>query len=471
MRAMTMQPMRRTAAVLAALLVAVPTAALGQANCRNTGAFEPWLAAFKKEAAAKGISQAAIAAASPYLVLDQRIINIDRGQKFFAQNFLEISDKMLAGGRLPNGANQIKKHQALFEREMKDFGVPASVITAFWGLESDFGSGQGKDHSIKSLATLAYDCRRPDMFRGHLFDALRLIERGDLRAEEMIGSWAGELGQTQMMPSEYMAHALDYDGDGQRNLIKSVPDVIGSTGKYLVHLGWKRGEPWLQEIRVPANLPWKEADLSVQHPRAKWASWGVTYADGKPLPNDNMPTSVVLPLGRFGPAFLAYDNFQAYLKWNQSLNYSLDGGLLRDPPRRRADVEPRQPEHSEDHLRGNARAAGAAAEARLRRRPHRRRARPQEPHRHQGDADQVRHAGRRLADRGAAGTAARSEQRRAPRPGGDARAGASASCPRSVDAEPGDACSVASCAATEQTPAAHAKFHQRWKTKAVLNVC
>jgi len=318
--------MRPAWAVLWAVLMGLPTAAFGQANCRNTGAFEPWLASFKKEAAAQGISQAAIAAASPYLVLDQRIINIDRGQKFFAQNFLEISDKMLAGGRLPNGANQMKKHQALFEREVKDFGVPPSVITAFWGLESDFGSGQGKDHAIKSLATLAYDCRRSEMFRGHLFDALRLIERGDLRAEEMIGSWAGELGQTQMMPSEYMAHAIDYDGDGKRNLIKSAADVVGSTGKYLVHLGWKRGEPWLQEIRVPSNLPWKEADLSVQHPRSKWASWGVTYANGKPLPNDNVPTSVVLPLGRFGPSFLAYDNFQAYLKWNQSLNYSLTAG-------------------------------------------------------------------------------------------------------------------------------------------------
>ena len=320
------QPIRSAWAVLAMLVAGAPTAAWAQANCRNTAAFEPWLANFKKEAAANGISQASIAAASPYLVLDQRIINIDRGQRFFAQNFLEISDKMLAGGRLPNGAAQIKKHQALFAREEKDFGVPASVITAFWGLESDFGSGQGKDQSIKSLVTLAYDCRRPDMFRGHLFDALRLIERGDLRAEEMIGSWAGELGQTQMMPSEYMAHAIDYDGDGKRNLIKSVPDVIGSTGKYLVHLGWKRGEPWLQEVRVPANLPWKEADLSVQYPRAKWAAWGVTRADGKPLPNDNMPASVVLPLGRFGPSFLAYDNFQAYLKWNQSLNYSLTAG-------------------------------------------------------------------------------------------------------------------------------------------------
>ena len=315
--------MRGAYALIILALVAAPTAAFAQPNCRNTGSFEAWLAEFKKEALAKGISPAAIAAASPYIVLDQRIINIDRGQRFFAQNFIEISDKMLPGGRLKNGVEQIKKHQALFAREEKEFGVPASVITAFWGLESDFGAGQGKDQAIKSLATLAYDCRRSDMFRGHLFDALRLIERGDLRADEMIGSWAGELGQTQMMPSEYMAHAVDYDGDGRRNLIKSVPDVIGSTGKYLVHLGWKRGEPWLHEVRVPASLPWKEADLSVQHPRSQWVSWGVVRADGKALPADNLPASIVLPVGRFGPAFLAYDNFQAYLKWNQSLNYSL----------------------------------------------------------------------------------------------------------------------------------------------------
>jgi len=312
----------------AALIALAPTAGFAQENCRNSGNFEHWLADFKREAAAKGISPAALAAAAPYLVLDQRIIGIDRGQRFFAQTFLEMSDKMLAGGRLPNGAAKIKQHQALFAREDKDFGVPAAVITAFWGLESDFGVGQGKDQAIKSLATLAYDCRRPDMFRGHLFDALRIIERGDLRAEEMIGSWAGELGQTQFMPSEYMAHAVDYDGDGKRNLIRSASDVIGSTGKYLVHLGWKRGEPWLQEVRVPANLPWKEADLSVQHPRSKWAAWGVALANGKPLPNDNVPTSVVLPVGRFGPAFLAYDNFQAYLKWNNSLNYSLTAAYL-----------------------------------------------------------------------------------------------------------------------------------------------
>jgi lytic murein transglycosylase len=319
------QTMRRTglALTISAVLLASGTPAFSQENCRNTGNFERWLADFKREAAAQKISQAAINAASPYLVLDQRIINIDRGQRFFAQTFLEFSGKMVPTNRLQTGAAKIKQHQAVFAREDKEFGVPAAVISAFWGLESDFGAGQGKDQAIKSLATLAYDCRRPDMFRGHLFDALRLIERGDLRADEMIGSWAGELGQTQMMPSEYLQHAVDYDGDGHRNLIRSVPDVIGSTGKYLVHLGWKRGQPWLQEVKAPANLPWDQADLSIQHPRSKWASLGVTRADGRPLPNDNLPASLVLPMGRFGPAFLAFDNFQAYLKWNQSLLYSL----------------------------------------------------------------------------------------------------------------------------------------------------
>jgi lytic murein transglycosylase len=313
---------RLAGAAIAGLLAVAPASAQS-ASCRNTISFDRWLADFKKEALAQGISAAAINAASPFLVYDQRIVNIDRGQRIFGLNFLEFSDKMLAGYRLQQGAAEIRKWQLVFAREEKEFGVPAAVITAFWGLESDFGSGQGKDQALRSLTTLAYDCRRSDMFRGHLFDALRIIERGDLRPEEMIGSWAGELGQTQMMPSEYLRDAVDYDGAGRRNLIKSVPDVIGSTGKYLVYLGWKRGEPWLQEVRVPSGTKWEEADLSIQHPRSQWATWGVTLADGRPLPADKLPASLVLPMGRFGPTFMAYDNFQVYLKWNQSLMYSL----------------------------------------------------------------------------------------------------------------------------------------------------
>jgi lytic murein transglycosylase len=196
------------------------------------------------------------------------------------------------------------------------------VIVGFWGLESDFGTNMGKYQAIRSLTTLAYDCRRSDMFRGHLFDALRMIERGDLGPGEMLGSWAGELGQTQMMPSEYFKYAVDYDGDGKRNLLRSVPDVIGSTANYLVSLGWKRGEPWLQEVRAPASFPWQEADLTITHPRAEWSKLGLTLADGRALPAGGPEASLLLPMGRTGPAFLVYPNFQAYLKWNASLVYS-----------------------------------------------------------------------------------------------------------------------------------------------------
>ncbi len=153
-------------------------------------------------------------------------------------------------------------------------------------------------------------------------DALRLIERGDLSAGEMIGSWAGEVGQIQMMPTEYNKYAVDFDGDGHRNLLKSVPDIIASAGNYIQSLGWRSGEPWIRNVRVGPNVPWEQADLSIQHPGSQWAKWGVTSADGKPLPSD-LPASLVLPMGRFGPAFLVYPNFQVYLKWNQSLVYSL----------------------------------------------------------------------------------------------------------------------------------------------------
>ena len=309
-------------ALLASAVAGLPSAALAQPACRNAGSFETWLAEFKREAAAQKISPAAIAAASPFLTFDQRIINIDRGQKFFAQNFLDFSKKLVPAYRLQRGAQLIKKHHDLFQQIEKDFGVPAPVIVAFWGLESDFGASAGKEQVLRALATLAYDCRRPELFRPRLFDALRMIERGDLRPEEMIGSWAGELGQTQMMTSEYFRSAVDYDGDGRRNLIRSTPDVLASSANYLMHLGWKRAQPWIQEVRVPADLAWDQADLSIQHAHAQWAKWGVTRADGRPL-EGRLPASLVLPMGRFGPAFLAYDNFKVYTEWNNSLIYSL----------------------------------------------------------------------------------------------------------------------------------------------------
>jgi len=322
--------MRRRGSTGAALLLASLLAAnaANAAPCRSSGSYDAWLSAFEREALAQGISQAAIAAAAPAMTYDQRIVNIDRGQRVFTQTFLEFSDRMAAAYRIQRGSALIKTYAAVFAHINQQYGVPAPVIVAFWALESDFGANMGNYHALSAIASLAYDCRRSDKFRAQLLDALRLIERGDLTPEEMIGSWAGELGQTQMMPSEYYQYAVDYDGDGKRNLVRSVPDVLASTANYLVGLGWKRGEPWLTEVRVPANLPWDQADLAIQLPRAKWAAFGVTLADGRPLPADNLSASLLLPMGRFGPAFLVYQNFQVYLQWNNSLVYSTTAAYL-----------------------------------------------------------------------------------------------------------------------------------------------
>jgi lytic murein transglycosylase len=297
-------------------------------NCRNTGSFESWLAGFRQQAAANGISRATISAALDGMTLDPSVISRDRGQKFFAQSFTAFAAKLISQNRLQAGAAQIKKNAGLLAKVEQQYGVQGPVIVAFWALESDFGAGMGNLPVLRSLATLAYDCRRPEMFRDELMDALRIIDRGDLQPEEMIGSWAGELGQTQFLPSHYFKHAVDFDGDGRRNLMRSTPDVLASTANFLVFLGWQRGQPWLQEVKLTRNLPWEQADLAIQHPRSKWAAWGVTQLGGQALPADDTPASLVLPMGRFGPAFLAYQNFQVYLKWNQSLNYALTAAHL-----------------------------------------------------------------------------------------------------------------------------------------------
>ena len=314
--------MRKTVLkVAAAALGAVLAGPALAASCQNTGSYEAWLAQFKKDAAAQGISSKVIADASPSLTFDPVIIRRDHGQAVFNQTFLQFSDRMVGGARIPNGLAKIKQHGALFAEVEKEYGVPAPVLTAFWGLESDFGANFGKYKILSALATLAYDCRRPDFFRTQLFDALRIIEGGDQRVEDMIGDWAGEFGGMQFTASDYLKNAVDFDGDGRRDLINSVPDTIASAAKFLVSLGWRRGEPWLQEVHVPQNLPWQEADVNIQHPVSKWAAWGVKPAYGS-LPSGDLPASLILPMGRHGPAFLAYPNFKAFLGWNSAMVYS-----------------------------------------------------------------------------------------------------------------------------------------------------
>jgi len=316
--------MRRVGVAALVLLASLGLSGVASAApaCQNTGNFERWLDGFKKEAASQGIPQGIISAALDEVTLDPGVIRRDRAQGVFQQSFLQFSDRMVSKYRLVKGAQLIKQHAALFARIEKQFGVPAPVIVAFWGLESDFGASNGKFGVIRSIATLAYDCRRPDFFRPQLMDALRIIQRGDLRVDEMVGDWAGELGPLQITASDYYRTAVDYDGDGKRNAVTSVPDTLASAANLLKSFGWRAGEPWMQEVNVPEVMPWEQADLAIQHPRSQWLKWGVRSAHGAALPADEMPASLVLLMGRHGPAFLVYDNFKAFLGWNAALVYS-----------------------------------------------------------------------------------------------------------------------------------------------------
>lgn len=229
-------------AAFAAFIVFVPASWASAATC-GTGSFESWLDNFKKEAAAEGISQQAISQGLNGVTLDNTVLSRDRSQHVFRQSFEEFSGRMVPP-RLAVGANKMKQFGSVLSRIEQRYGVPGSVLVAIWGLETDYGVNIGKFPTIRSVATLAYDCRRSEMFRAELKDALRIVDQGDLSPTDMRGAWAGEIGQTQFMPSSYIKFAVDFDGNGRRDLLRSAPDVLASTANFLASHGWKRGQPW-----------------------------------------------------------------------------------------------------------------------------------------------------------------------------------------------------------------------------------
>jgi lytic murein transglycosylase len=314
-----MQSVLRAFLPLAVIAVATPVLAAG---CHKEATFDAWLDGVRAEAKAAGDSQHAIDAALSGVVFDPAIVRKDRAQGVFTQDFLQFSDRMVAGYRLTEGNANIARLAGVFGRIEKQFGVPAPVLTAFWGLETDFGAFNGDGPTLTSLATLGYDCRRPDLFRTQLLSAIKIIDRGDLSADQMRGPWAGELGQLQFIPERYLDFGVDFDGDGRVDLLHSSADALASAANYLKSIGWHAGESWLQEVRVPASLPWEKADLTIKLPLSQWSAWGVTLASGKPLPAKGPDASLFLPMGKNGPAFLAYPNFDVYLQWNNSLVYS-----------------------------------------------------------------------------------------------------------------------------------------------------
>ena len=316
----TMMHQIARAGVFAALSIAFASPAF--AACQSPAAFGGWLQGFKQEAVAQGVSPDVVASALSGLTYDPATIAKDRGQGVFAQTFLQFSGRMVSGNRIQTGGALLKKYANVFKQIEQQYGVPGPVLVAFWGLETDFGKVMGNMETLRSLATLSFDCRRPDEFREQLIYALKVIERGDLSPPEMRGPAHGEVGQFQFQPKNYFQYAVDFDGDGKRDLIRSAPDSLASAANYLQSIGWQPGQPWIQQVRVPDNLPWDQADVTIKKPRSFWAQHGVTDLNGKPVPADNLPAGLVLPMGRNGPAFLAYPNFDIYLEWNKSLVYT-----------------------------------------------------------------------------------------------------------------------------------------------------
>jgi len=290
------------------------------------GSFAEWKSQIEQEARAAGVGQVGMQVLANARV-DERVLQRDRGQRVFSQTFTEFSGRMISNDRLQRGRQLLQQHADLFQRAEREYGVPGAVITAFWALETDFGAVQGDFNTVNALFTLAHDCRRPELFRPHVVPLLQLIDEGALPADVQ-GAWAGEIGQTQMLPRDIRNLGVDGDGDGRVDIRRSVPDVILTTANKIRYRGWRPGEPWMEEVRIPADLPWEETGRSNQLPISQWSAWGVTRHDGSALDASRPAAGLALPQGHRGPAFLLYPNFDVYLEWNQSFIYTLTAGHL-----------------------------------------------------------------------------------------------------------------------------------------------
>ncbi|ARP64871.1 lytic transglycosylase [Mesorhizobium sp. WSM1497] len=333
--------MRLRSKVFAAALTLCATALPAMAQ-ECGGDFESWKQGVAAEAKAAGVGTVGLDALEA-ATLDDKVLARDRAQGVFTQTFVEFSNRMISAYRLKQGAANIKKYADVFARADQQFGVQAPIIAAFWALETDFGAVQGDFHTLSALVTLSHDCRRPQLFRQQLVPLLELIDRGVLPAD-VRGAWAGEIGQTQILPSDYLARGVDGDGDGKIDLRGSVPDVIMTTANKVLSRGWKRDQPWIQEVRVPEDMPWDQTGRTNKLPLSQWAQWGVTYPSGAPLVDNGLKAGLALPMGRKGPAFLTYDNFDVYLEWNQSFTYALTAANLAARLAGAPPLDPRNPE-------------------------------------------------------------------------------------------------------------------------------
>ncbi|MGF1630873.1 MAG: lytic murein transglycosylase [Kiloniellaceae bacterium] len=313
----------------------LPLAACAQSQADGPAAasdFDSWLAGLRQEAIGRGIRAETLESALAGLQPLPEVIERDRSQREFTLTFTRYMRGAITESRVEKARRLLEEHRPLLEKVAAEYGVQPRFLVSFWGLESNFGEHTGGYSVVAALATLAHEGRRHDFFRAQLLDALQILDEGHIPVREMTGSWAGAMGQLQFIPSTFVNFAVDYDGDGHRDIWHSLPDIFASAANYLSQEGWRGDRTWGRQVMLPPLFDYSLASLSIKKPLGEWAStYGLRDADGGPLPAvDGMEGSVVLPAGHRGPAFLVYENFNTILIWNRSILYAISVGHLAD---------------------------------------------------------------------------------------------------------------------------------------------
>jgi membrane-bound lytic murein transglycosylase B len=323
-------PLSALRAVLLAGLAATGAAAEETPPPIDETAFAQCLITFRTAAIDAGVSESTTNRVLSQVSLSERVLELDRRQPEFTQTFADYFNRRVTAARVDRGRELLASHRALLSDIQRRTGVPPQYLVAFWGLETNFGSYLGKMAIPDSLATLACDRRRSRYFTGELVSALRIIDSGDVALADMNGSWAGAMGHVQFMPSAYLRYAVDFDGDGRRDLFSSTEDALASAGNFLKALGWQPGLRWGREVQLPETFDYTLTRGAVKQPLGEWRRLGVTDAFGHPLSTVPVEAALRLPAGHRGPAFLTYANFDVIMGWNRSVYYALAVGHLAD---------------------------------------------------------------------------------------------------------------------------------------------
>lgn len=301
------------------------------ANRLHAAGFQDWLGDFTMRARAAGIGSATIARAFDGVSVNARVVERDRNQSEFTRTLWAYLDSAASETRVANGRAALRDHRDTLAAIERRYGVEAEVVAAIWGLESAYGALRGDVPIIEAMATLAHEGRRRDFFESELIAALRILEAGDIDPEEMLGSWAGAMGHTQFMPTSFLAHAVDFTGDGRRDIWGDDPaDALASTARYLSQNGWTHGQPWGLEVMLPEGFDFTQTGERIRRDAAYWNRRGVRLADGGGRVPDHGPASILLPAGHTGVALVIYDNFRVIETYNPADAYVIGVGHLAD---------------------------------------------------------------------------------------------------------------------------------------------